>query len=312
MNLWHLYGLMVFLNASIVLHGMELTEHEKALSPAARIIRRHLFSEKQLVRYFDVDSVYTLVPNNVHDLLNSLPHVVYASPNIANYYDSSHGISCVIRPRKRLIIANTKSKSIIIGKSSYKIYEKDAFPICSLAYTPACVAAGFCDGSFAVRHLCQEKVDVFPPCHKGPVTSICMPSPRTYVLGGGETVSIHIVRNAKKRINDGELLAFDSKAMWLGTDKRGNPYCGDIVAIAGPLIVMQTKKNRPIVRSLYSVNAFNAIQGGTFTGPQENFLIRMIDAQDNKLPMEPSEKDHEIFGSLCPTIQNVLSHGWNN
>jgi hypothetical protein len=54
MNVWHLYGLMVFLNATINLYGMEVdykTEHEKTLSPNAIKIRRHLFSKKQLACY---------------------------------------------------------------------------------------------------------------------------------------------------------------------------------------------------------------------------------------------------------------------
>jgi hypothetical protein len=310
MNVWRLCFVMIFLNATISLHGMEIdykTEHEKTLSPDAIKIRRYLFSKKQLIRHRYVDST-TIFLNNLDDFLDSFSRVVRTSPNIANSYDRFYGISCVIRPGKDLITADIKTRDVTMGQHSYKIRRKDTSSICSLAYTPKCIAAGFLDGSFAAIHLDKDRSHVASPCHKGPVTSICIPSPHTYVLGGGKTVGIHTLRGATGSFEDGDAIVFDGTIMSLGIDKKGNWYCGDIVAVAGPFIVMQTKENQSLIKSIYSPDAFNAIQYGIFTESQKSVLKRMIDAQDNKLPLVLSDEDHDIFGSLCPTIRHVLQH----
>ena len=313
MNMWQFYGLMVFLNASIVLHGMELTNHEKTLSPNVRIIRRYFFSEEHLVRYLDEDCpIATLVPKDIDDFLESGFHVVRTSPNIANSYDQFHGISCVIRPGKDVITADAKYITIG-GKDSYKIPKKDKSSPCSLAYTPKYIAVGFADGSFAVRSLHKNSCMLGSSCYEGPVTSICMPSPHICVLGGGNAARIHNVRDIQKYSGEGKhTTSLCGKVMTLGTDKKGNPYCADILAVAGPFIVMQTKKNKSFIKSPYSLEAFCAIQNGTFAEPQENLLGQIIKAQKNEEPKVLSEKDQEVFSSLCPTIQNVISHGWKN
>jgi hypothetical protein len=310
MNVWRLYGAMVFLNATISLSGMELTEHEQALQPIDIKIRNYFFGEDKIAYYFKRDTLYTTSPNNLEGFLNSFSHVIRASPNIANSCDLSRGVSCIIKSGEDLIAANTQYKHIRIGsRGYYKICKQDASPICSLAYTPQCIAAGYADGSFFVASLRINSCFIAPPCHEAPITSIvCIPSQKICVLGGGEAVRMYRPKVSNVVLKDGEVAEVDVKTICLGTNKKGNPRCADIVAVAGPFIVIKTTKNKPFIKSLYSSAAFNAIQFGTFTGPQKSVLKRMIDAQDNKLPLALSEEDHEIFGSLCPTIRYVLQH----
>ena len=304
---WSSIVMMCF-NTTLALSGMALTEHEQTLQPIDRKIRDYFFGEDKLVHYFKRNALYTISLNNLEGFLNSFSHVIRANSNIVNSYALSRGISCIIKSGENLISAD--AKCINIGSQGYfKIDKQDASPVCSLAYTPECIAAGYADGSFFVRSLRVNSHFIAPPCHEAPITSIvCIPSQKICVIGGGKTIRIFRPKMSNVAFGNLELVAVDGVSMCLGEDKKGNPRCADIVAVVGPFIVVKTTKNKPHMKSPYSAVAFNAIQFGTFTGPQKSVLKRMIDAQDNKLPLVLSDEDHEVFGSLCPTIRHILQH----
>ena len=126
--------------------------------------------------------------------------------------------------------------------------------------------SGLRDGSVIMFN--EDKTFTASQRHRAAVTSIaCVPSQHIYVVGGGNTMRI-IKLDTAQTIKDGDVVKMDSKRHSFDND-------ADIVAIAGPFIVMQPKEGDPFIQSFYSFSAYKAITDGTFQERQKTFFSRI-------------------------------------
>jgi hypothetical protein len=306
MNIWHAHVLMLLLNATMTIYGMEQdtmeleqrTEWKKQLSDT-EMLRKYFFSQKLFKHFFYVDKAYTIPLDNPTTLLESFSNLIFASPNIVTSYNTPPGTTCVITAGRDLITANSEGKYITIGEDKYIPYNDISSECCSLAHTAEYTAAGFADGTVTVLH--KNYSFTAPQCHKAPVTSIvCIPSQDTYIVGGGNTIKIFRT-NARMTFKEGDLIKMEGKRHSFGNDEKGNPYRANIFAAAGAFIFLRTKDNRALMQSFYSPEAFDAIQDGTLSQKQKTFLLRQINGK------KIANKDRKIFDTLCPTIRRVLT-----
>jgi hypothetical protein len=291
----------------------KLTEDDKK-------IRAYFLAKNKILLHFENATYNVSHLNNMDALIRTFPRPVYSSSNIASDYASDKLLgdsSCVIElARSGKIIAANRSRIIKKNKSEphdcYRL-RRNQLPVCSLAYARGYIVAGHYDGSLTIINERKHSKVVLSHCHRTPITSILyLPSQKVCVLGGGSDVEfIRIFEKNwcqdKKKKGHCTIKRCD-----LGEDSTGEPYIADIVALAGPCVILLTKKSEPIAVSLYSRAAFNAIQSGRLSDEQKTFLVRVIDDQKKKKPVELSVEDKEELNTLCPTLQEALCYGWKD
>ncbi|HEV2916323.1 MAG TPA: hypothetical protein VGW78_01095 [Candidatus Babeliales bacterium] len=181
-------------------------------------------------------------------------------------------------------------------------------PVTALAYTPTYIAAGHEDGSLTLIDQPKKWRHEFSCCHTAPVTSILyVDSLNICVLAGGNGVTLIKIPSAASYNQGMSSIEVDIESLIYGNDKKGKPILADMVAIAGLFIISKTKDNKSYAQHIYSHNALNAIHYGIFDICEKNFLVRMIEANQNQKNIVLSSDEQKILDNLCPTIRRILS-----